>query len=296
MAKFMTKNITFLLSVLLSVSVASIAQADLRDYEAPLDTANWTLEGSPISCSLTQDIPRYGVASFTSLANRKSNMNFDLALRRYNSTRVTEAVLTSEPPLWKHNQPSKSMGAVTMFPSDIPVNIKNRKAWNLLVQLEKGMFPTFSYESWMRDDDTVSVALSAVNFQGVYDQFLDCVATLLPYSFDDISETYIYFDFDRSDFNRQSREALAKIGAWLEVDKSLDLVLLGGHTDSKGERRYNYKLGKKRANAVKKFFIDAGISARQIKVQTFADIQPQSSNETPEGRAKNRRVLIKMVK
>ena len=116
------------------------------------------------------------------------------------------------------------------------------------------------------------------------------------YSFDDISETYIYFDFDRSDFNRQSREVLAKIGAWLEVDKSLELVLLAGHTDSKGKRRYNYKLGKRRANAVKKFFTDAGISARQIKVQTFADIQPQSSNETPEGRAKNRRVLIKMVK
>lgn len=292
----MVHKVTFLLSLLLSVSVGTIAQAELRGYEAPLESAKWTLEGSPIKCSLTQDIPSYGVASFTSLASRKSNMNFDLALRGYNSTRVTDATLTSEPPLWKHNQPSKSMGSVTMFPGNIPVNIKNRKAWNLLVQLEKGMFPTFSYVSWIRDDDQVSVALSAVNFQSVYDQFLNCVTTLLPYSFDDISETYIYFDFDRSDFNRQSREALAKIGAWLDVDKSLDLVLLTGHTDSKGKRRYNYKLGKRRASAVKNFLIDAGVSARQIKVQTFADIQPQSSNETPEGRAKNRRVLIKMVK
>ncbi|MFT5452491.1 MAG: outer membrane protein OmpA-like peptidoglycan-associated protein [Enterobacterales bacterium] len=298
----MGRKCSFVLSFILSLAVidavtdAGVVQADLRDYEAPLDSAKWALEGSAIKCSLTQEIPLYGMASFTSLASRKSNMNFDLALRRYNANRVTEAVLSSEPPLWKHNSPSKPMGAVTMFPGDTPVNIKNRKAWNLLVQLEQGMFPTFAYESWLKDDDQVSVALSAVNFQPVYDEFLNCVSSLLPYSFDDISETYIYFDFDRSDFNRQSREALSKIGAWLEVDKSLELVLLAGHTDNKGKRRYNYKLGKKRAEAVKTFFTDAGIAARQIKVQTFADIQPQSSNETPEGRSMNRRVLIKMVK
>jgi len=294
----MSQKSSFVLSFILSLVVvnASAVQADLRDYKAPLDTAKWALEGSAIKCSLTQEIPLYGFASFTSLASRKSNMNFDLALRRFNSNSVTEAVLSSEPPLWKHDRPSKAMGAVTMFPGDVPVNIKNRKAWNLLVQLEQGMFPTFAYESWLKDDDEVSVALSAVNFQPVYDEFLNCVSSLLPYSFDDISETYIYFDFDRSDFNRQSREALSKIGAWLDVDKSLELVLLAGHTDNKGKRKYNYKLGKRRAEAVKTFFTDAGISARQIKVQTFADIQPQSSNATSEGRSKNRRVLIKMVK
>jgi outer membrane protein OmpA-like peptidoglycan-associated protein len=293
----MGRKSSFVLSVILSFAVVDtgIAQADLRDYEAPLHSAKWALDGSAIKCSLTQEIPRYGIASFTSLASRKSNMNFDLSLRRFNSNRVTEAVLSSEPPLWKHDRPSKPMGAVTMFPGDIPVNIKNRKAWNLLVQLEQGMFPTFAYESWLKDEAEVSVALSAVNFQPVYDQFLNCVASLLPYSFDDISETFVYFDFDRSDFNRQSREALSKIGAWLEVDKSMELVLLAGHTDNKGKRKYNYKLGKRRAEAVKKFFTDAGIPTRQIKVQTFADIQPQSSNATPEGRSKNRRVLIKMV-
>ena len=286
---------TAVITVSFFIVPTAIIQADFPAYEAPLDIAAWTLNGSAIECSLTQDIPHYGMAAFTSSASRKSNMNFDLSLRRHNPSRVTEATLSSEPPLWKHNKPSKPMGQVTMFPGASPVNMINNDAWNILTELEQGMFPTFAYSSWLGNDDQISVALSAVNFQPVYDEFLACVAGLLPYSFDDIAETFVYFEYDRSDFTKQTRESLAKIGAWLEVDKTMELVLLAGHTDSKGKTRYNRKLGMRRALAVKTFFVEAGIAGNKIKVQSFADLQPQSSNATPEGRAKNRRVMLKMV-
>ena len=284
------------LSALSFIAPIAVVQADFPDYEAPLDIAAWTLNGSAIECSLTQDIPNYGVAAFTSAASRKSNMNFDLSLRRHNPSRVTEATLSSEPPLWKHNKPRKVMGQVTMFPGANPVNVKNNDAWNLLTELEQGMFPTFAYQSWLGNDDQISVALSAVNFKPVYDEFLACVSGLLPYGFDDIAETFVYFEYDRSDFTKQTRESLAKISNWLEADKTMELVLLGGHTDNKGKTRYNKKLGMRRALAVKQFFIKAGIASNKIKVQSFAELQPQSSNATPEGRAKNRRVMLKMVR
>lgn len=290
------RTIAILFGLVMTVSAQADFGSNHRSYEAPLDTAKWTLNGSRIQCSLMQDIPHYGMATFTSGASRRANMNFDLSLRRYNPTKVSQANLSSEPPLWKHNQAREELGSITLFPGETPVNIKNRNAWSLLTQLEKGMFPTFAYDSWLENNEQISVSLSAVNFQPVYDEFLDCVANLLPYSFDDISETFVYFDFNRSDFTRETREALARIGAWLAVDKTMELVLLAGHTDSKGDLRYNLKLGKRRANAVKKFFTDAGIAANKIKTQSFADLQPQSSNATPEGRAKNRRVMIKMVK
>ncbi len=278
------------------VSVMSPAQADYRSYEAPFDTANWSLNSSPLQCNLTQDIPKYGVATFRSFASRKANMNFDLSLRRYHSTDMREAVLSSEPPIWKHDKASKVIGDLLMTPGALPVNIKNRMAWGLLAQLEQGMFPTFTYDSFLENSDQISVSLSAVNFQPVYDEFLDCVDSLLPYSFADIAETFVYFEFNRSDFTRETRESLSKIGAWLAVDKTMELVLLAGHTDSKGKRLNNLKLGKRRAEAVKAYLMEAGLDPSKIKTQTFADIQPQSSNETPEGRAKNRRVMIKMVR
>jgi outer membrane protein OmpA-like peptidoglycan-associated protein len=254
------------------------------------------MQGSVIQCQLEQDIPHYGKAVFTSDASRRPNMNFELQMRRYSPQRIVQANLSSEPPLWIHDRPAQSLGNVTMFPSPTPISIKDQMAWDLLTELEKGMFPTFAYDALVSDREDVKVALSAVNFQPVYDEFLQCVSNLLPYSFDDIAETQLYFEFNRSDFTRKSRQALARIGAWLEADKELELVLLAGHTDNKGSLNYNLRLGKKRADAVKQFFVNAGIPSRQIQVQSFADFQPQSSNATPEGRARNRRVMIKMVK
>ncbi len=288
----MFRSLICILTMVISHSI----NADYRNYEARLDHAQWILNASPIRCRLTHDIPKYGVAKFTSDASRKANMNFDLSLRHFKPVKIAEAVLSSEPPLWKHDKPAREMGKVMLFPGATPVNIKNQNAWSLLTQLEQGMFPTFAYDSWLDNQDKISVSLSAVNFQPVYEEFLDCVANLLPYSFDDIAETFIYFEFDRSDFTRETRESLGKIGAWLAIDKTMELVLLVGHTDNKGKRRYNLKLGKQRAEAVKKFFVNAGIPTKKIKTQSFAGLQPISSNATPEGRANNRRVMIKMVK
>jgi len=293
----MTVSKKFGLSIVLAtLSVTQGLQAGVRNYEAGLDKAEWLMQGSVIECRLEQDIPQYGKAIFTSNANRRPNMNFDLHMRRYSPQRIVQANLSSEAPTWKHDTESHSLGDVTMFPSSTPVTIKENSAWNLLTELEQGMFPTFRYPALVSDRDEVKVALSAVNFQPVYDEFLQCVNDLLPYSFDDIAETMVYFEFDRIDFTRKTRDALKRIGNWLAADKTLELVLLAGHTDNKGSLRYNLKLGKKRAMAIQKFFTDAGISANQVKIQSFADFQPQSSNTTPEGRARNRRVMIKMVK
>ncbi len=292
MALRITTQITVMLLSLTSLGL----KADLRNYESPLDKAEWSMQGSVIQCQLEQDIPHYGTAVFTSEASRRPNMQFELQMRRYSPQRIVSASLNSEPPQWNHVQSTVDLGTVTMFPSSTPISIDDQMAWDLLTELERGMFPTFSYPALVSDRDEVNVALSAVNFQPVYDQFLRCVSNLLPYSFDDIAETQLYFEFNRSDFTRKTRDALGRIGAWLAADKQLDLVLLAGHTDNKGSLRYNLRLGKKRAEAVKAFFVNAGIPASQIQVQSFADFQPQSSNATPEGRARNRRVMIKMVK
>ena len=283
--------------VMFSLLATSInLDAELRNYEAELDNAEWSMQGSVIQCQLEQDIPHYGTAVFTSQASRRPNMQFELKMRRYTPQRILSASLNSEPPQWRHNLEPVKMGDVTMFPSSTPISIEDKMAWELLTELERGMFPTFSYPALISDREQVNVAISAVNFQPIYDRFLQCVSNLLPYSFDDIAETELYFEFDRANFTRKSRAALARIGTWLAADKTLELVLLAGHTDSKGSLRYNLRLGKKRAEAVKQFFEDAGIPNNQIKVQSFADFQPQSSNATPEGRARNRRVMIKMIK
>lgn len=65
-----------------------------------------------------------------------------------------------------------------------------------------------------------------------------------------------------------------------------------GHTDNIGESDTNYTLGLKRAQNVVDYLVSQGISEDQIKAYSKGETEPLESNETEEGRAKNRRITI----
>lgn len=69
-------------------------------------------------------------------------------------------------------------------------------------------------------------------------------------------------------------------------------VNVKGHTDNVGGDAVNQKLSVKRAEAVKKYFVKKGIEVKRITTEGFAATKPIACNDTPEGKAKNRRVEI----
>jgi OOP family OmpA-OmpF porin len=82
----------------------------------------------------------------------------------------------------------------------------------------------------------------------------------------------------------------------LIMKKNQDLkVEVDGHTDSTGTAAYNMTLSEKRAEAVKKYFVDQGIDPNRLSTKGFGITKPAASNKTKEGRAKNRRVELTPV-
>ncbi|WP_055148679.1 OmpA family protein [Jiulongibacter sediminis] len=75
-------------------------------------------------------------------------------------------------------------------------------------------------------------------------------------------------------------------------DKKLSLV---GHTDNDGSDATNDPLSVKRANTVKEMLINEGFEADQLVTSGRGEREPIASNDTPEGRAKNRRVTIRLM-
>jgi outer membrane protein OmpA-like peptidoglycan-associated protein len=72
-------------------------------------------------------------------------------------------------------------------------------------------------------------------------------------------------------------------------------VLVTGHTDADGSDEFNVELGLKRANRAKDYLISKGVPEERIKVESKGKSEPLSTNQTPEGRQKNRRVELKII-
>jgi len=67
-------------------------------------------------------------------------------------------------------------------------------------------------------------------------------------------------------------------------------IVLRGHTDAVGAPDYNMQLSIERAQSVADYLVGEGISSDRMTIRGYGETQPIASNDTPEGKAKNRRV------
>lgn len=72
-------------------------------------------------------------------------------------------------------------------------------------------------------------------------------------------------------------------------------VEVGGHTDSRGSDAYNQRLSEQRAQAVESYLIAQGVAAERLGAVGYGETQPADSNETDDGRERNRRVELKVL-
>ncbi|AWB69010.1 hypothetical protein C2869_13110 [Saccharobesus litoralis] len=269
--------------------------AEVRQYHAKLEKSAWQLsQKSKLQCTLAHKIPRYGDALFTTYANRELNLAFELDMLRL-PHHYGVASVQSVAPEWRPGVATKSiadMKILKQFNGEVP----QQAAWTMLTELEKGMLPTVYYADWANPYDKVAVSLNSINFHSAYDQFLNCVDNLLPYSFDDISFTILNYKKNSSDLTTRSKQRLGMIGEYLKADAEMELVLVTGFTDSFGGRYLNEKLSKKRAEKVKSFFVENGVEAERVTTTGMGEKRHIDSNKTILGRERNRRVVIQLNK
>lgn len=100
-----------------------------------------------------------------------------------------------------------------------------------------------------------------------------------------------FFDFDKAVVKAKYLPYLA--GAATVLKNHPDLVVeVQGHTDSVGSSEYNYKLGLRRAEAVKKVLVNNGVQGSRLNISSSGETRPIASNAAASGRARNRRVEI----
>jgi len=102
----------------------------------------------------------------------------------------------------------------------------------------------------------------------------------------------IYFKFARADIRPVSEPVLKEIAAVLKNNPDWKLNIVG-HTDNVGGDSSNLDLSRRRSQSVKAALVERyGIAASRLTTGGFGASQPQAKNDTPEGRARNRRVEL----
>ena len=95
--------------------------------------------------------------------------------------------------------------------------------------------------------------------------------------------------------NRAAQANLTKMAGILNKYEDTN-ILIEGHTDSTGEAGVNKAIGLRRAEAVRDYLHEQhGVALRKMNVVSCGEDEPVAPNDTREGRAQNRRVVIKLM-
>jgi len=106
----------------------------------------------------------------------------------------------------------------------------------------------------------------------------------------------IFFDNDKATIKPESELVLYELLKFLKERPNILKLSIEGHTDNKGSAISNKGLSNRRAAAVVKWLTDRGIEKTRLTSQGFGQDKPIDTNDTEEGRAKNRRVEYIIVK
>jgi len=104
----------------------------------------------------------------------------------------------------------------------------------------------------------------------------------------------VTFDVGSYTLKPQFRATLDQIAQSLKTYPN-SLIDVYGHTDSTGSDAFNQTLSQNRAQTVANYLVTQGVAASRIRSQGFGETMPVADNMTEEGRARNRRVEIKIV-
>lgn len=104
----------------------------------------------------------------------------------------------------------------------------------------------------------------------------------------------VFFDVDKWNIKPEAYSLMTEAANILQENPEMR-VEVQGHTDSAGPEAYNQMLSEKRANAIMEYLVNKGIDSGRFEVKGYGESDPICSNETAEGRQKNRRVRFKRI-
>ena len=104
----------------------------------------------------------------------------------------------------------------------------------------------------------------------------------------------VFFDLGKTSLRPESYEELNELVEIMKIKETMQIEI-GGHTDNVGDESTNQRISEGRAKSVKDYLLKKGISANRVNAVGYGEAKPIASNDTEEGKQKNRRTEVKIL-
>lgn len=276
-------------SLLLIAAITLPAQA--LTFQTRMEDVAWSVEGDQFECRLSQTVSGYGEAVFLRRAGERPVFQ----LKAWsNLMQPGPAQLYNDTPPWRPGSRVQMVGSASIQEGPIAMRVPSQQAGQMLAGLAEGLHPTIQRAGWAGTQGPVRVVVSSVGYQKAWEDFQQCSAGLLPMNMDQISRTAISFASGGTVLTPGARAMLDVVLEYLNADPDIGNIQLDGHSDSVGDRLTNRELSRQRALAVQRYLVERGIAEEKFTLRFHGDRYPVASNATEDGRARNRRVALKL--
>ncbi|MCI6797509.1 MAG: OmpA family protein [Succinatimonas sp.] len=259
------------------------AQAAVR-FEATLGAEArklWSDEGSKIRCRLNYDIPGYGYVSFTALAGREIKTSMGVHPKLGITANSLMRFIASRPE-WQSGGRERQLGKIKLY-SGYDAYAGPTLSFKVMNALNQGkqIFMPYTDKTVASGQNIVPV-LSPLGFKEHYEKFISCQQQLLRVSFNDVQLLPLVFAFQSDKLTSKSERSLKEQLEYLQQDKSINHIVIRTFSYDMNSKDDCISMAKKRADAVKKYYVDAGFKDDDIELKQFNALTVQSFVEGQE--------------
>ena len=284
--------------VLLCVIVIWLgADAQAQMYSAELTSAEWKPVATPFACSLTHSIPNFGKAVLAHKAGGAETLTIETQAKV--SFPLGPTGMETLPPVWRNDLLPKALGSFMAVAGPQPISLNAVQIAAVVGELNRGMRVMFTSQpvrplNSLQGLLVMRVVLEAKNFPAGYKSFRECEKKLIPYTFAQVARTTINYGENADGLGAGQKLELAKVGRYIQADANVVGVFVDGHSDNTGTPETSEARSRAQAELVSAALVAQGVSADKITTRWHGDKFPIGDNALSAGRAKNRRVTVRL--
>ncbi|CAH1561162.1 MotY family protein [Vibrio rotiferianus] len=278
------------LSAFLALGLFSVPHLNASEYiNVPMDLSSWSFKGGKFECKLIHSTVPQGKFYFRLLPN--DNVSFVAELSSYDDS-WNRAVLQSVPAPWQKGRESIVIDTLEVA-NDQKSLVFQRGVSELLESVHQGRWVTLSLSG---SNDSLELTIPTIQMKASLDSLDACRSELPKMTFAQARDVVLPFAFGQLSLTDAQAYKLRALKSYIIKDARITRILVDGYTDNVGSSVANLSVSRKRAEKVADMLTQLGIDKGLIEVRAHGARYPVASNSTADGRDKNRRVTLRLVR